>query len=163
MCLRKLARQTVPLHRVVVADNGAGDGTLDGVKKQAAAGAYPFMLEVIDMPGNTGNAGGIARGLERAFSFPDVDAVWILDDDSWPEPDALACLLSHKPGTDGMEWPCVRVCKVVDLEQDGELSWPMVLVDEKDGRRIHVTSRDTLPDVPFLLTGGAFLRSPCSP
>lgn len=27
----------------------------------------------------------------------------------------------------------------------------------KDGRRIHVTSRDTLPDAPFLLTGGAFL------
>ncbi|WP_295875527.1 glycosyltransferase [uncultured Akkermansia sp.] len=157
VCLRRLARQTVPLHRVVVADNGAGDGTLDGVKEQAAAGAYPFILEVIDMPRNTGNAGGIARGLERAFSFPDVDAVWILDDDSWPEPDALACLLSHKPGTDGMEWPCVRVCKVVDLEQDGELSWPMVLVDEKDGRRIHVTSRDTLPDAPFLLTGGAFL------
>ena len=90
MCLQKLAQQTVPPHRVVVADNGAGDGSLDGVKEQAAAGAYPFMLEIIDMPGNTGNAGGIARGLERAFSFPDVDAVWILDDDSWPEPDALA-------------------------------------------------------------------------
>ena len=87
MCLQKLAQQTVPPHRVVVADNGAGDGSLDGVKEQAAAGAYPFMLEIIDMPGNTGNAGGIARGLERAFSFPDVDAVWILDD-SWPEPDA---------------------------------------------------------------------------
>lgn len=90
MCLRKLARQTVPLHRVVVADNGAGDGTLDGVKKQAAAGAYPFMLEVIDMPGNTGNAGGIARGLERAFSFPDVDAVWI-----W----------MTTPGRSRMPWP----------------------------------------------------------
>ena len=67
MCLQKLAQQTVPPHRVVVADNGAGDGSLDGVKEQAEAGAYPFMLEIIDMPGNTGNAGGIARGLERAF------------------------------------------------------------------------------------------------
>lgn len=28
VCLRRLARQTVPLHRVVVADNGAGDGHL---------------------------------------------------------------------------------------------------------------------------------------
>lgn len=163
MCLQKLAQQTVPPHRVVVADNGAGDGSLDGVKEQAAAGAYPFMLEIIDMPGNTGNAGGIARGLERAFSFPDVDAVWILDDDSWPEPDALACLLSHGPGTDGMEWPCVRGCKVVDLKQGGELSWPMVLLDEKDGRRIHVTRGDALPEAPFLLTGGRLPGSPCSP
>ena len=28
MCLQKLAQQTVPPHRAVVADNGAGDGSL---------------------------------------------------------------------------------------------------------------------------------------
>lgn len=157
VCLDRLAQQTRPPRRVVIADNGAGDGTLDAVKANAAAGDYPFLLEVIDMPGNTGNAGGIARGLERAFSFPDVDAAWILDDDSWPEPDALERLLSCGPGTDGMEWPCVRACRVVDLTRGGELSWPMVLEDEKDGRRTHVTRGDALPDAPLIRMTGAFL------
>lgn len=157
VCLQKLAEQTVPLERVVIADNGAGDGTLDAVKEKAASGGYPFVLEVIDMEENRGNAGGVARGLERAFSSPGVDDVWILDDDSWPEPDALAQLLAHGAGTPGMEWPCIRACKVVDLTCGGELSWPMVLIGGKGGRRVHVTSVDDLPEEPVILAAGAFL------
>jgi GT2 family glycosyltransferase len=45
---------------------------------------------------NTGGAGGFAAGLDRAVSRHDPDLVWLLDDDTVPEPDALAVLLSAR-------------------------------------------------------------------
>ena len=44
---------------------------------------------------NIGNAGGIAAAMEQAFGNG-ADAVWILDDDSWPRPDALSAILSRE-------------------------------------------------------------------
>lgn len=156
-CLRRLAAQTAPPVRVAIADNGAGDGSLDAVRKNAARGDYPFELDILEMPCNTGNAGGIACGLEHAFAHADVDAVWILDDDSWPEPDALAQLLKHGPDAGDLEWPCVRACCVVDLTRDGELSWPMVLKEAGTRRRVHVQNRSSLPDAAVVECTGAFL------
>ena len=41
---------------------------------------------------NTGGAGGFAIGIRRALELG-CDAVWLMDDDTVPEPEALAALV----------------------------------------------------------------------
>ncbi len=114
-CMRRLLGQTRPPDRVIVADNASADDTVAALGRAAAAA--PGLLEVLRLPENRGNAGGVEAALARAFAAG-ADAAWILDDDSWPQPDALAQLLDGgwrddvvrhclqlKPGTREFTWP----------------------------------------------------------
>lgn len=88
-CVRALAVQTRPPDLVVVADNVSSDGTAERLE---ILPDLPFELVVIRMKENRGNAGGVEEAMELAFARG-MDAVWILDDDSWPREGALAALL----------------------------------------------------------------------
>lgn len=114
-CVRRLLQQTRPPERVIVADNASGDDTVAAV--EATGVACPGVVEVLRLPENLGNAGGVEAALQRAFASG-ADAAWILDDDSWPQPDALAALLAPswrddvvrhclqlQPGTRTFTWP----------------------------------------------------------
>jgi glycosyltransferase involved in cell wall biosynthesis len=132
-CLRALAAQTLPPAMVVVADNVSTDGTCDLLD---SLGDLPFRLIVHRMAGNLGNAGGVEAAMELAFS-EGADAVWILDDDSWPRPDALEMLLQ-----DGFD-PC---CVLHPLQIDpasGRFTWPLQLMTE--GGVTLVEDADSLP------------------
>jgi rhamnopyranosyl-N-acetylglucosaminyl-diphospho-decaprenol beta-1,3/1,4-galactofuranosyltransferase len=111
-CLRALAAQTRPPDLIVVADNVSSDGTAAVLEAERVPG-----LTVIRMPANAGNAGGVAAAMDHAFAAG-ADAVWILDDDSWPAPEALAALLAGnwrpdqvrhslqiRPGETRFTWP----------------------------------------------------------
>jgi len=113
-CVERLAGQTRPPWRIVVCDNGSSDDTVERLRSLAAAGAP---LELIEAGENLGNAGGIERASERAFDAG-ADAVWILDDDSWPQPGALERLLDPAGPERG-----VRAALVIDPDS-GEPSWP---------------------------------------
>ncbi|GAA5483658.1 glycosyltransferase [Haloferula sargassicola] len=113
-CLRRLAGQTRPPDLVVVADNASTDGTLEALKSLPA---LSFPLEILELGENRGNAGGIEAAMERAFDLGS-EAVWILDDDSWPEPDALERLLDPAGPAEG-----IRSSLVVD-PATGRPSWP---------------------------------------
>lgn len=69
------------------------------------------------MPVNGGNAGGVAEAMESAYAAG-ADAVWVLDDDSWPRSQTLAALLQRPvdptvvrhalqidPATNRFTWP----------------------------------------------------------
>ncbi|RYE54855.1 MAG: glycosyltransferase, partial [Rhizobiaceae bacterium] len=74
-CVRRLMAQTLPLDRVIVADNASTDGSGEALRSldwQA--------LEVLDIGDNLGNAGGVQAAMEHAYA-QGMDAVWILDDD----------------------------------------------------------------------------------
>jgi len=90
-CVRALVAQTHPPELVIVADNVSGDETL---AELSALKELPFEFIVHRMEENLGNAGGIHAAMELAFSRG-ADAVWILDDDSWPRPEALAAMLAE--------------------------------------------------------------------
>ena len=137
-CVRALAAQTRAPERVIVADNASSDTTVADLE---ALRDLPFPLEVIRMPENAGNAGGVASAMERAFA-DGADAVWILDDDSWPRPEALAALVAG-------DWDrkSVRHAHQID-PKTGRFTWPLQVADGDGGWRL-VWSMDELPPDDF--------------
>jgi len=124
-CVARLAAQTLRPERVIVVNNASTDNTLEML--QAVSMHHGDWLKVVDLAHNLGNAGGMELALEQAFAA-DAQAVWVLDDDSWPEPAALASLLA-------VELPAaaVRTCRVVD-PATGALSWPLQVPNGGDWR-----------------------------
>jgi len=98
-CLAALRAQTVQGFTVLLVDNASTDGTADYIKTLAMPGL------VCRNPGkNLGGAGGFAYGI-RAAAELGCEAVWIMDDDTLPEPDALAALLAADAAHgDGCGW-----------------------------------------------------------
>lgn len=121
-CVRALAAQTCPPDLVVVADNDSQDDTANSLEKLAE---LPFQLVVHRMLGNRGNAGGVEEAMDLAFS-QGADAVWILDDDSWPQPDALFALLKG-----GLNPDVVRHSLQID-PKTGCFTWPLQISDGPD-------------------------------
>jgi GT2 family glycosyltransferase len=83
---------TNPLSAIYVIDNASTDGTaawlLQRQTEHDAVAIHHHRL-----PTNTGGAGGFAAGLEIAFQAGHT-WIWLLDDDAWPEANALAALHS---------------------------------------------------------------------
>ena len=112
-CVERLRGQSRQPDQVVVADNASTDGTVE------ALGALHWAaLTVLDTGENLGNAGGVRLAMERAFA-DGADAVWVLDDDSWPQTGALEALVAE--GSRGGE---VRHSLQID-PKSGRFSWPL--------------------------------------
>jgi GT2 family glycosyltransferase len=103
-CLGALRAQTVPPQRVIVVDNASTDGT-----DELLAGTLD--VEAVTLRHNTGGAGGFAAGIVTALSGP-ADAIWLLDDDTIPEPTALAELVAARDRYPGSR-PAVMASRVV--------------------------------------------------
>ena len=89
-CLDALLAQTCPVAHVVVVDNASTDST-------PAVLAVRRDVETVRLGVNTGGAGGFAAGIDRALARG-CDAVWLLDDDTIPQADALAELRAGPRG-----------------------------------------------------------------
>ena len=85
-CVQALKKQTLAPHRVIVVDNGSGDGSL------ASLGPSTGDREVLALGRNTGFACGANRGIERAA---DCDWIALLNPDAFPEPGWLEALVRH--------------------------------------------------------------------
>ncbi|MEV0402392.1 glycosyltransferase [Actinoallomurus sp. NPDC050550] len=105
--LTALEGQTRPPDTVVVVDNASADGTSRLVRERFPA------VRLLELPRNTGGAGGFAAGIARALELG-ADALWLLDDDTVPEPGALAALLAARDrGRDGAGRPPALVASRV--------------------------------------------------
>ena len=103
--LAALEAQTRPPESVLVVDNASTDGTADAVR------AVHPRVRLLELARNTGGAGGFAVGLGAALD-DGADLVWLMDDDTVPEPGALAALVAARgtyPGTP----PAVVASRVV--------------------------------------------------
>lgn len=86
-CLRALAAQSAHLEAIWLIDNASTDGT------QTAVQAMHLDNLVYRNTGkNLGGAGGFAYGVKEA-AMAGYDALWLMDDDTIPEPEALQNLL----------------------------------------------------------------------
>ena len=103
--LAAITAQTRQPDHVVVVDNASSDGT-----SAAVHSAHPD-VELVNLPRNTGGAGGFAAGLAAALGAG-AEAVWLMDDDTVPEPGALAALLEARAGYPGSP-PAVVGSRVV--------------------------------------------------
>jgi GT2 family glycosyltransferase len=114
--LDRLAAQTRRADRVLVIDNASTDDTQEVL---AGYGDRPA-IDVVRLDTNTGGAGGFATGMRLAYEGG-ADFAWIMDDDCYAEPDALAELLSGLETAEkqmGMQLPFA--CSVVQWT-DGDV------------------------------------------
>jgi rhamnopyranosyl-N-acetylglucosaminyl-diphospho-decaprenol beta-1,3/1,4-galactofuranosyltransferase len=81
--------QSRPADAVIVVDNASTDGTAAAVRAH-----YPS-ARLAEVAHNTGGAGGFAYGMALALA-DGADLVWLMDDDTVPEPDALRALLDAR-------------------------------------------------------------------
>ena len=86
--LDALAAQTRPLDAIVVVDNGSTDGTSAAVRS-----SWP-QVDLFELERNTGGAGGFVAGMAKAVVDHDADLIWLMDDDTIAEPDALGELVA---------------------------------------------------------------------
>ena len=134
-CVRALAVQSRPPDLVIVADNVSNDDTVATLEAMAA---LPFPLIVHRMDENRGNAGGVKEVMEMAFA-EGVDAVWILDDDSWPRAAALEAMV------DG-PWDPMVVRHPLQIDpRTNQFTWPLQVTDGKGGWRL-ISNVSELPD-----------------
>ncbi|MFC5338909.1 glycosyltransferase family 2 protein [Leucobacter denitrificans] len=109
------AQEHAPSHLVIV-DNASTDGTGEYLAQLTS----PLPHEVVSLETNTGGAGGFSAGMRRGYELG-ADFVWIMDDDGYPEPDALAKLdagLTEASAALGAQVPFA--CSMVTFT-DGEI------------------------------------------
>ena len=92
--LAAVTGQTRAPDAVIVIDNASTDETAETVRLRFPAA----QLSVLGH--NTGGAGGFACGIALALA-DGADLIWLMDDDTVPEPDALAALLAARQRQSG--------------------------------------------------------------
>ena len=81
--------QTRAPDKVIVVDNASEDGTAAAVR-----GQFPS-VHLAELRRNSGGAGGFAGGMALALA-DGADFIWVMDDDTVPEPGALNALLGAR-------------------------------------------------------------------
>lgn len=104
-CLDALTRQTMPLDRIVVVDNGSGDGSPQRIRERFER------VEVIELGDNRGLPAARNIGLEAVRS----DLVLLADSDIYLEPDALDRLVAAREAT-GATVVCPRIRLIPERE-----------------------------------------------
>lgn len=114
--IASIEAQTHPVETLFVVDNASTDGTAEYL----AGLETSVPLEVISMTTNSGGAGGFSEGMLRGYASG-ADHVWIMDDDCYPKPDALAALIAGFDGAVDELGPDVPfACSVVEFT-DGSI------------------------------------------
>jgi rhamnopyranosyl-N-acetylglucosaminyl-diphospho-decaprenol beta-1,3/1,4-galactofuranosyltransferase len=86
--LAALSEQRAPVARIVVVDNASTDDSAE-----VARGAGD-LVDLVELPRNTGGAGGFAAGMAVALERHSPEWLWLMDDDTVPTPGALEALLA---------------------------------------------------------------------
>jgi len=111
--LAKLRAQTTPPEWIVLVDNASTDGTAEFL-----AGEDDPALDITRLDTNTGGAGGFATGMKRAYDLG-ADLFWLMDDDCYPEPDALEKLvIGHADAMEAMPGGVPFACSLVYFDHN---------------------------------------------
>ena len=97
--------QSRPPDRTVVVDNASRDGT-----SEMLASAFP-QARVVRLEENAGSAGGFHAAIDTGL-HEGADWLWLLDDDCFPHPTALAELLAAAERASGPDPPALLCSRV---------------------------------------------------
>lgn len=86
-CLEAISLQTCKVNSIIVVNNASTDGTTEYLQQ-----LDDKQMIVKSLEKNIGGAGGFAEGIAIATKM-NVDAIWIMDDDTIPQTDALEHLV----------------------------------------------------------------------
>ena len=86
-CLEAISLQTCKVNSIIVVNNASTDGTTEYLQQ-----LDDKQIVVKSLEKNIGGAGGFAEGIAIATKM-NVDAIWIMDDDTIPQTDALEHLV----------------------------------------------------------------------
>ena len=136
-CLDNLLAQKRQPDHILVVNNASEDGTVEMLQKRK----IDFITQE-----NFGSAGGWYRGIEYALDH-DFDAIWLMDDDGFPNVGAL-CLLEAALSPDVVCASSVVVRE--DLPTD--FVFPLPLLDSSDlpiiwGRKRKLVSMSELRSI----------------
>lgn len=91
-CLPALLEQTYEIKNLFVIDNNSTDNTWDYLNKMADKYSQ---IKPVHLDKNLGGAGGFNAGMKEFIKSGDSDFVWIMDDDTIPDKDALEKLMER--------------------------------------------------------------------
>ena len=103
--LAAVSAQSRAPDQVIVVDNASQDGTAEAVRT-----GFPS-VHLAELARNSGGAGGFAGGIALALAAG-ADLIWLMDDDTVPEPGALGALLAARDAVAGRP-PALVASKVV--------------------------------------------------
>ncbi len=114
--IEHVLNQSRPPDHLLVVDNASTDGTPEVVAPYVA----DERVALLRLPKNIGGAGGFATGMAKAYEGG-ADFVWIMDDDCYPDPDALLELVDGlEKAEKSMEMRLPYACSLVRWT-DGEI------------------------------------------
>jgi glycosyltransferase involved in cell wall biosynthesis len=111
-CLASL-RASDDLPAVVVVDNGSSDGSCGRIRDVA-----PW-VQLVALPTNVGFAAGMNAGIAAALAaMPEIEFVWVLNNDTIVDPFALSRMLALADSDDGIG---LVGCRLVDADGSGRV------------------------------------------
>ena len=87
-CIRAIQRQTQPVAHLIVIDNHSDDPTRNYLQQLGK------QIDYVRLEENLGGAGGFHAGVKYFIEATDDDFVWLMDDDTIPDSDALSALMN---------------------------------------------------------------------
>ena len=102
--INALLNQTRPLNKIIIVDNHSTDGTSDYLANLANENN---IFQIVTMEQNVGGSGGFSEGVKQA-ACAHADWMWLMDDDTIPQEDALERLLPFT-SVDKVGFVCSKV------------------------------------------------------
>lgn len=84
--INSLLKQTYKLDKIYIIDNNSTDNTYEYIKKTLDKNKQIIYIKLEE---NTGGSGGFSYGLSKILEDSKCEFVWGMDDDAYPNPDAL--------------------------------------------------------------------------
>jgi rhamnopyranosyl-N-acetylglucosaminyl-diphospho-decaprenol beta-1,3/1,4-galactofuranosyltransferase len=142
-CIDHLQIQIRQVQKILVVNNASTDGTVDMLEHRK----IPYLTQE-----NVGSAGGWHSGIQHALE-QGFDAVWLMDDDGFPDSTALATLSSR------LTLDVAAVSAVVVREDDpARFVFPFPLLDEAGMPVLMGSPRklNTLAELTAIATNGTY-------
>lgn len=99
-CIQAIRQQTLPVSAIYIVDNASTDCTREYCQEMIGT---DVRIVYISLEQNIGGAGGFNYGIRLAYQRGH-DYIWVMDDDSVPQQNALEKLCSNEKITELGEW-----------------------------------------------------------
>ena len=91
--INSLLKQSYKLNEIYIIDNNSTDGTKEYINDLIEDNK---IINYVKLPENVGGSGGFSKGIEIITNNKNSDYIWGMDDDAYPNKDALKNIIKVK-------------------------------------------------------------------